>query len=531
LKKNKLLWPLAGVAATIFLLIIGIVMNGGPKGWATAHSMKLDVWVIDAVAFAVGALIFYVGNLMTTNERVKEEHQEQLEATIRQAQQLEQENIQLCDELDMLQAQGVGDPAALDEARHTAERLQAENSKLLAHLRDLEEENAVNIRKFQDDNERLQDQLRALENSHRENQSMLEGVLRQVADLEQTNNDLNRQLAERGDAPVYVGESAEELEAARLRMSQLEEKNTELVAQLQTVEQRYRSNEAQLNKALSQVSDLEQANAALYRKISEMEVSNSGEQTRVSSALNVVHQLEEENAQLREQIKSLETTNAESQAYFHRTVAQLEARNRELQDQIDTVQAGNVSTRTYVEDETRRMTEQLLETFRLQIEAQSHQMDAVAHALQYHRAELAQLRQEMRVMKGTAPAAAPTVNTAPAAPATAPAPMPPPPAPVAPPVAQTYMPPAKPTELTPTEVVANWRTNGFPHHEQASATTKPVISMVVEPEPQQPEPIALVEVKEPAQEKKSNEDEIYLSLLRSRMELEERMRQARYTGS
>ena len=276
-------------------------------------------------------------------------------------------------------------------------------------------------------------------------------------------------------------------------MAQFEQKNVDLVHQLQTVEHRYRSNESQLAKALSQVSDLEQANAALYHRISEMEVSNSGEQTRVSAAINVVHQLEQENAQLRDQINSLEATNADNQAYFQRTIAQLENRNRELQEQIHQVQAGNISTRSYVDEETRRMTEQLLETVRLQMEAQTHQMDAMAHTIQYHRAELGQLRQEMRVIRG--------------APLPSPAPAP-------------VQPPVEPIN----EVVTSYRSNG--HH---NGNGKPSISMVSNAS--YPEPVAIKPEYTPAPEPQTNEDEVYLSLLRSRIELEERMRQARHTGT
>lgn len=493
MKNKKVLWALMSLVSGLFIIFVSMLLSGGGvKGWFSSHMMNLSVWITDGAALAVASLVFYIGTLFTQTDAMKEEHREQLEATIRQAQQLEQENIQLCDELDILQAQGVGDPVAIEEARHAAEKLQKENAKLMDRLQDLEEENAVNIRKFQDDNQRLQAQLQVLEASHRENQQLLENVLKQVADLEQTNQDLNRQLSEKSETVVTVTNTVE-LEEARSRMAQLEHKNSDLVVQLQTVEQRYRSNEAQLAKALSQVSDLETANAALYHRISEMEVSNSGEQTRVSAAINVVHQLEQENSQLREQINSLEATNADNQAYFQRTIAQLENRNRDLQMQIEQVQAGNVSTRTYVDEETRRMTEQLLETVRLQMEAQTHQMDAMAHTIQYHRAELGQLRQEMRAMRGGTPL---------------PTPSPQPPL------------PAEPAN----EVVASFRTNG---HMNGSA--KPSISMVSTPS--YSEPVAIKPEPAPTTEPQANEDEVYLSLLRSRIELEERMRQARHTGT
>ena len=170
----------------------------------------------------------------------------------------------------------------------------------------------------------------------------------------------------------------------------------------------------------------------------------------------------------------------------------LESRNRELQMQIEQVQAGNVSTRTYVDEETRRMTEQLLETVRLQMEAQTHQMDAMAHTIQYHRAELSQLRQEMRSIRGNAPA---PVST-----------------------------PQSPVHEPVNEVVTTYRGNGH-----LSGNGKPNISMVSDLS--YPEPVAIKPDPAPAPEPATNEDEVYLSLLRSRIELEERMRQARQTGT
>ncbi len=506
MKKKQLIVIAFSVVATCLVLALSMIVYKGPKQWISQHSTDLPVWVNDMLAFAMGGLVFYAGSLYLQGEAVREEHREQLEQTIEQAQKLEQENIELCDQLDQLEVQinhievhGLGDPAVIEEARSKALQLQKENLELIERVRQLETDSSSTMHRFQEDNSRLQGQLQSLETSHQENQKLLETVMRQVADLEQVNQDLNLQLQEKHVSTVIV-DNSEELAEARNRLTHLERTNADLKVQLHTVEAKYRANEDQLNRAVSQVAELEQANAALYHRVSEMEVSTSGEHSRITSTLTVIRQLEEENEQLHAQIRALEQHNTESEAFFQRNIAQLEAQNRELKAQIEDVQVATVANRDYLDVETRRISEQMIETFRLQIEAQSSQMEAMNHALQYHRAELTQLRSEVRGIKMGVPA------------------------PQAPPV-QNYTPPpfAPSAAIAPerdpeplVEAVASYRANGYTNGyangngngRSAPSEMKPIVELAYESE------------AKPSKQ----DDAVYQALLRNRLEMEERLR-------
>lgn len=481
-----------------------MIVYKGPSKWIAQHSTDLPVWVNDLLAFAVGGLVFLAGSFYLQGEATREEHREQLDQTIEQAQKLEQENIELCDQLDQLEVQinhlevtGLGDPVAIEEARSKALQLQKENLELIERVRQLETDSSSTMNRFQEDNTRLQEQLHSLETSHQENQKLLETVMKQVADLEQVNQDLSHQLQEKHVNTVIV-DNSEELIEARNRLTHLERTNADLKVQLHTVEAKYRANEDQLNRAVSQVAEMEQANAALYHRVSEMEVTTSGEHSRINTTLTVIRQLEEENEQLHAQVRALEEHNTENQAFFQRTIAQLESQNRELKAQIEDVQVETVANRDYLDLETRRISEQMIETFRLQIEAQSSQMEAMNHALQYHRAELSQLRSEVRGMKMGVSA----VQATPIQPA-APAPVLPSPAPE--------------RELEPplVEAVASYRTNGNGYtngytngNGRAAAELKPLLDLPYESE------------AKPSKQ----DDVVYQALLRNRLEMEERLR-------
>jgi chromosome segregation ATPase len=336
------------------------------------------------------------------NEADKQAYQEQLDLNIQQAQRLEAENLQLCDEIDQLQVSPQIDTEQLTSLRANTEKLRTENASLLEKLRYLESEHTITIEKFSEDNTSLRKQLRELETYRHENQIMLETVQRQVADLEAMNRNLAEQAKERElSAPIL---DSGDLQITRGQILELEKTNAALHAKLSEAEAHYQTNQTRLADALAQIANLEKDNTALYHRLSEMEVLNENDKSRVNGAMMVVNQLEKDNVALQEQVDSLETKYAESQTQFQKTIEGLEQRNTELQARIHQLETYVPTTATPVAHpvviETPNVTEPIKQ-IREQVDLQARQMEAMTLALQYHRAELAQLRQEMRAVQET----------------------------------------------------------------------------------------------------------------------------------
>jgi chromosome segregation ATPase len=243
--KGKIgLTNLFSVLAGVGIIGLSIVSHHDKlRGWATAHAMGWVVWVTDLSAICVAGLIRLAGIYYLQNEVAQEEYQEQLERTLTQAQQLEQENEALCDQLEeletqinQLEARGGYTPALLLEARAQAERLQLENAELKASVEALTKTNTE-----------MESRLLQFEARFLETDTQLSKALSRIGELERSAISVNP-LGENAATP-------RSLHTALSLVQQLEMENAELSVQVKTMEEQSNETYANLHRSMLELKE------------------------------------------------------------------------------------------------------------------------------------------------------------------------------------------------------------------------------------------------------------------------------------
>lgn len=234
---------LLSVGAGIGIVLLSMyALTDGPRGWAVAHAMGWIVWVVDLAAVAIMGLTRLAGIYYFQNEIAREEHQSQLERTLQQTQQLEQENELLCEQLEELEDKlskmernGFA-PQALEEARQEAARLKNENSEL-----------RVSLDTLTHTNRELEARLLSFEARFLEADAQLTKAMARIEELERVHSSLQVASA--------TASTPRSIQTALTLVQQLETENTELVEQVKLLEEQHNQTESSMHRTMIELKE------------------------------------------------------------------------------------------------------------------------------------------------------------------------------------------------------------------------------------------------------------------------------------